>query len=156
MNISESEFCKRLAAIAERHEKRGPDDYSRHNYWLLTYDPMDCGPDEEGYWEDDEHFIRQWLEDRIYFGTRPQRMTLSLRGKKDLNACRYYSNPFIKMDPNYKYYKENEGYFYLRLGKKEWLIETDDVFITYDMIMKIQEEIVGGWESKNGLNKIPI
>lgn len=121
-------------------DRRGPNDYTPHNYWLKTYPGMQSWPDEDGDWSDDPDKVREWVRERIMYGTKAIPLTLSR--DKTIEECRYKSSPLYKLFPDWMYWKENEGQIYLKRGKDEWLIYTDDVFSTYEIIMSIQKEIM--------------
>lgn len=72
------------------------------------------------------------------------------RPKWSKNGFRIYKDDMFglyKLDIGWQYLKDNEGYFYLQSGDKEWIIYCDDVFATYDRLMEMQKRYL----SENGI-----
>lgn len=118
------------------------DYYAPHNHWCQTYDGMAGYPDEEGDWVNTEEWVYNWLKERMFrYPNKPARLHKSRKG--------YGKNGFVierfpewfKL-PGWDKLKENEGYFYLKLDKREWYIRVEDVYATYEMIMRIQDRIM--------------
>lgn len=100
-------------------------------------------PDEEGNWVDDYDWIRSWIENHLQsYGDRKFKMVNS-RPEDYNNGFHIIKNPMglYKVQSGWQYVKDNEGYFYLKSGKKEWIIYCDDVYATYGMIMKAQDDL---------------
>ena len=117
------------------------DFYAPHNYWCKTYDGMAGFPDEEGDWVNTEEWIYDWLKKRMMrYPNKPARLHQSRKGYGKNGFC-LDKLPFIRFE-GWDNLKENEGYFYLKLDKNEWYIKVDDVYATYDMIMRIQDRIM--------------
>lgn len=118
------------------------DYYAPHNHWLKTYNSMAGYPDEEGDWINTEEFVYGWLKERMQrYPNKYARLHLTRKS---------YGNNGFHLDrlptwfrlPGYEKLKENEGYFYLKRDSSEWLIKVDDVYDTYDLIMRIQDRII--------------
>ena len=124
-------------------EHRCEKDCYQHNYFCETYSGMQGWPDEEGNWVDDYDWIRSWIENHLQsYGDKKFKMKNSR--PDDYNNGFHIikdSMGLYKLTPGWEYIKENEGYFYLRSGKKEWIIRCDDVYDTYRKIMDIQNDI---------------
>lgn len=117
------------------------DFYAPHNYWCQTYDGMAGWPDEEGDWVNTEEWIYDWLKKRMMrYPNKPSKLHLSRKGYGKNGFC-LDKLPFIRFE-GWDTLKENEGYFYLKLDKREWYIKVEDVYATYDMIMRIQDRIM--------------
>ena len=117
------------------------DYYAPHNYWCETYDAMAGYPDEEGEWVNTEEWVYNWLKERMFrYPNKPARLHLTRKdyGKKGFCLDKI---PFLRLE-GWDNLKENEGYFYLKLDKREWYIKVEDVYATYDMIMRIQDRIM--------------
>lgn len=116
------------------------DFYAPHNYWCQTYDGLAGWPDEEGDWVNTEEWVYNWLKERMFrYPNKPARLVL--------NRTEYGNGFTLQKTPLFRHegwndLKENEGYFYLKLDKKEWYIKVEDVYATYDMIMRIQDRIM--------------
>lgn len=117
------------------------DYYAPHNYWCQTYDGMAGYPDEEGEWVNTEEWVYNWLKERMFrYPNKPARLHQS--GKEyGKNGFCLNKITFLRLE-GWDKLKENEGYFYLKLDKREWYIKVDDVYATYDMIMRIQDRIM--------------
>lgn len=118
------------------------DYYAPHNYWLKTYDSMADYPDEEGDWINTEEFVYGWLKERMQ--RYPNKYARLYLNRKDFGRNGFHLKrlPTWSRLPGYEKLKENEGYFYLKRDSSEWLIEVDDVYDTYDLIMRIQDRII--------------
>lgn len=124
-------------------EHRCEDDRFQHNYFCQTYSGMQGFPDEEGTWVDDYDWIKSWVEDHIQsYGDRKFKLKNS-RPNYYNGGLHIIKDPLglYKIQSGWQYVKDNEGYFYLKSGKKEWIIYCDDVYATYDMIMKAQDDL---------------
>ena len=117
------------------------DFYAPHNYWCKTYDGMAGYPDEEGDWVNTEEWVYNWLKERMFrYPNKPAKLHQSRKGYGKNGFC-LDKLPFIRFE-GWDNLKENEGYFYLKLDKNEWYIKVEDVYATYDMIMRIQDRIM--------------
>lgn len=117
------------------------DFYAPHNYWCKTYDGMAGYPDEEGDWVNTEEWIYDWLKERMMrYPNKPARLHLTRKDYGKKGFC-LEKHPFLRFE-GWDNLKENEGYFYLKLDKREWYIKVEDVYATYDMIMRIQDRIM--------------
>ena len=124
-------------------EHRCENDKFTHNYFCQTCSAMQGYPDEEGTWVDDDDWIKSWVENHLqwygnkafkFINSRPEHWNKGFFLEKD-------SMGLYKMWPGWQHLKDNEGYFYLRSGGKEWLIRCNDIYATYEKIMRFQDEL---------------